>query len=88
MSDDLFEFLVVHQMGRAAEVAGRAAGASQAAAAVRSNIDKIKGHKHSECGQRNSGNARLDERPTIAISARRSESPISRWIALWKGSVL
>ena len=50
MSDDLFEFLVVHEMGRATEEA-------QLPAEVRSIIDKIKSHKRSECGQRKFGNA-------------------------------
>jgi hypothetical protein len=50
MSDDLFEFLAAQETGRAAEQAKRAAEA-------RSIIDKIKGHKRSDCGQRKSGNA-------------------------------
>ena len=57
MSDDLFEFLAVQEMGRAAEVASRATKKSQLPAKARSIIDKIKGRKRSECVQRKSENA-------------------------------
>jgi hypothetical protein len=55
MSDDLFEFLAVHEIGRAAEVARRATEEAQLPAQVRLIIDKIKGRKRNECGQRSSG---------------------------------
>jgi hypothetical protein len=57
MRDDLFEFLAVQEMGRAAEVARRATEEAQLPAEVRSIIDKIKSHKRSDCGQRKSRNA-------------------------------
>ena len=57
MRDDLFEFLAVQEMGRAAEVARHATEEAQLPAEVRSIIDKIKGRKRSECVEPKSENA-------------------------------
>ena len=50
MRDDLFEFLAVQEMGRAAEVARRATEEDQVPAEVRSIIDRIK-RRRGDCGQ-------------------------------------
>jgi hypothetical protein len=51
MIDDLFEFLAVQEMGRAAEVARRATEEAQLPAEVRSIIERIK-TRHGDRGQR------------------------------------
>jgi hypothetical protein len=57
MSDDLLGSLRCRKRDVLPRVARRAPEEAQLPAEVRSIIDKIKGGKRSECGQRKSGNA-------------------------------